>query len=157
MQKQSCLLSQKVIPKKKSKNESSAILLLEMFPGPLHRQPWWRKWPSLELASVAWPPSGAAWKRGWSPPALRRAKTSGACGNSRWVGRHCNRLGSEMGSVRAHCLNTAFQTSCRGSYTHSMKHNIRSRLESKSLTYFKSKWGSGLVSLCVQSSTPINH
>lgn len=46
-------------------------------------EPWGREWPLLGLASVDWLPSGAAWKRGWSPPALREAMMSEACGNSR--------------------------------------------------------------------------
>lgn len=47
--------------------------------------------------------------------------------------------------MRIHGLSTG----CHSSYTCFTKLNISSRLESKSLAYFRIRWDSGLVSLCV--------
>lgn len=54
---------------------------------------WGTAWCGAWLLSgpepAGWPPSSAAWMRGWSPPALREARTSGGSGATRSVGSAC--------------------------------------------------------------------
>lgn len=47
---------------------------------------WCGAWLLSGLGSAGWCPSSAAWTRGWSPPALRGARTSGGSGATRSVG-----------------------------------------------------------------------
>lgn len=50
---------------------------------------WCGVWPSSGLEWVGWPLSSAAWRRGWSPPASRGARTLGGSGATRSVSFVC--------------------------------------------------------------------
>lgn len=63
--------------------------LIARWPVACCRTAWCDAWPLLGPGSVGWPPSSAAWTRGWSPPALRGVRTSGGSGGTRSVGSAC--------------------------------------------------------------------